>query len=295
MQLSQTTVQRWPGSCSTTDRPYGAGHRHAQPDVCTGTNSGALVFGAGTVQWSWGLDANHDRGIAAADVRMQQATVNLFADMGVQPATLQIRPGDGSGIDRRARARPRRSVAANGATLDAGHAGHDHRHGVGCGGGIVAGVEVSTDGGTTWQPATGTTTWTFNWTVAGSGTVTIKSRAFDDSGNVETPSAGVTVTVNANTHLSLQHLEPRPYRPAAARTMATRASVELGTQFRADINGFITGVRFYKASPNTGTHTGSLWTSAGAAGNADVLRRDRVGLAAGQSSPTPFRRHHGKP
>ena len=49
----------------------------------------ALVFGAGTVQWSWGLDANHDRGSAAPDVRMQQATVNLFADMGVQPGTLQ--------------------------------------------------------------------------------------------------------------------------------------------------------------------------------------------------------------
>ena len=51
--------------------------------------SGALVFGAGTVQWSWGLDSNHDRGSTAPDVRMQQATVNLFADMSVQPATLQ--------------------------------------------------------------------------------------------------------------------------------------------------------------------------------------------------------------
>ncbi len=52
--------------------------------------SGALVFGAGTVQWSWGLDSVHDRGSAAPDVRMQQATVNLLADMGVQPGTLQV-------------------------------------------------------------------------------------------------------------------------------------------------------------------------------------------------------------
>ena len=29
--------------------------------------SGALVFGAGTIQWSWGLDASHDRGSAATD------------------------------------------------------------------------------------------------------------------------------------------------------------------------------------------------------------------------------------
>ena len=28
-------------------------------------SSGALVFGAGTVQWSWGLDSNHDRGCSA--------------------------------------------------------------------------------------------------------------------------------------------------------------------------------------------------------------------------------------
>src|SRR5205814_493522 len=52
-------------------------------------SSGALVFGAGTVQWSWGLDSHHDRGSTAADARMQQATVNLFADMGIQPLALQ--------------------------------------------------------------------------------------------------------------------------------------------------------------------------------------------------------------
>src|SRR5207237_5683673 len=55
--------------------------------------SGALVFGAGTVQWSWGLDVNHDiqpdTGPSTPDARMQQATVNLLGDMGAQPATLQ--------------------------------------------------------------------------------------------------------------------------------------------------------------------------------------------------------------
>jgi len=51
--------------------------------------SGSLVFGAGTVQWSWGLDSNHDRGSAPEDVRMQQATANLLTDMGAQASTLQ--------------------------------------------------------------------------------------------------------------------------------------------------------------------------------------------------------------
>ncbi len=69
--------------------------------------SGALVFGSGTVQWSWGLDNFHDMhtGVPAVyangySIRLgvdpnspvptiQQATVNLFADMGVQPVNLQ--------------------------------------------------------------------------------------------------------------------------------------------------------------------------------------------------------------
>jgi len=68
--------------------------------------SGALVFGAGTCQWSWGLDGHHDSpagvpphlgnpyvtrvgsDLAAPDRAVQQATVNLLADMGVQPASL---------------------------------------------------------------------------------------------------------------------------------------------------------------------------------------------------------------
>ena len=39
--------------------------------------------------------------------------------------------------------------------------------------------------------------------------------------------------------------------------------VELGVKFRSDVNGVITGVRFYKGATNTGTHVGNLWTSTG--------------------------------
>ena len=40
-------------------------------------------------------------------------------------------------------------------------------------------------------------------------------------------------------------------------------AVELGVKFRSDANGYITGIRFYKASTNTGTHTANLWTNTG--------------------------------
>ena len=37
----------------------------------------------------------------------------------------------------------------------------------------------------------------------------------------------------------------------------------MGVKFTADADGFVTGVRFYKASANTGTHIGNLWSSSG--------------------------------
>ena len=40
-------------------------------------------------------------------------------------------------------------------------------------------------------------------------------------------------------------------------------SANLGMAFTTDTNGFITGARFYKASTNTGTHVGSLWSATG--------------------------------
>src|SRR5262249_34858896 len=41
------------------------------------------------------------------------------------------------------------------------------------------------------------------------------------------------------------------------------AAVEVGVKFRSDVNGFITGLRFYKSAANTGTHVGHLWTRDG--------------------------------
>jgi YD repeat-containing protein len=58
--------------------------------------SGALVFAAGTIQWSWGLahhylnkpsESYEDPPVDSSDPRIQQATYNVFADGGVQPET----------------------------------------------------------------------------------------------------------------------------------------------------------------------------------------------------------------
>ena len=39
--------------------------------------------------------------------------------------------------------------------------------------------------------------------------------------------------------------------------------MELGLKFRTEIDGLITGLRFYKGPGNNGPHTGSLWASDG--------------------------------
>ena len=37
----------------------------------------------------------------------------------------------------------------------------------------------------------------------------------------------------------------------------------MGVKFKSDTYGTVTGLRFYKASTNTGTHIGNLWTGTG--------------------------------
>jgi hypothetical protein len=40
-------------------------------------------------------------------------------------------------------------------------------------------------------------------------------------------------------------------------------SVELGVKFAPDVDGYATGLRFYKGATNLGTHVGTLWSSTG--------------------------------
>jgi hypothetical protein len=231
--------------------------------------SGALVFGAGTVQWSWGLDNFNawDSGTTQPsanppDPTMQQATVNLFADMGAQPSTLI------SGLVAAAQTTditpPTSTITSpiSNATLADGSSVTVSGTATDSGGGVVAGVEVSTDGGSTWHPATiagqdaVTVNWSYTWVANGSPSTTIMSRATDDSGNIEKPSAGFSVNVNcpcsiwgATSPGSIDSGDPN--------------GIEVGVKFTSDSYGQVTGIRFYKATANTGTHVGTLWDANG--------------------------------
>jgi hypothetical protein len=123
-------------------------------------------------------------------------------------------------------------------------------------GGRVAGVEASTDNGATWHAATGTTSWSYKFFAAGLNTQTVRVRAVDDSANLgQSPVTREFTLTGANTMFGNRV----PETPA----VADGSPVEVGVRFKPAVDGYITGIRFYKGAGNTGTHTGSLWTSAG--------------------------------
>jgi hypothetical protein len=129
------------------------------------------------------------------------------------------------------------------------------------GGGTVTRVEVSLDGGTTWQVATGTSSWTYSWTPAAVGPVTLRSRALDSSGNLELPGPGVTVTVDS---LDAPHYiwDNTPIPPGSEKRNGK--PIEVGLKFRSDVDGYITGIRYYAGQTKDSVgHIGHLWTKSG--------------------------------
>ena len=260
IDLSSTTIQITQGSLMLDNgNTYGNGVATHNITMYRDPNSHALVFSSGTVQWSWGLSTVHYDDITThEDPVMQQATANILADMGVFPLTLQ------SGLvmpTKSADTTPPTVIVTSptsGATIPAmqpltisGTASDT--------GGVVARVEVSTDGGNTWNPATGLGSWSYSWTPTALGSATIKVRAEDDSDNISTP---VSIPITVGPESCPCTIFPTTATPGTPDS-SDGSSVNLGVKFSASKAGEVTGVRFYKAATNTGTHVGSLWTSTG--------------------------------
>ena len=158
--------------------------------------SGALVFGAGSIFFPFALNSNHlphgTEPISPADHDLQQAMVNLFADMGVQPDTLQadlIRATQSTDHT------PPTSVITS-QSVEELYGNIARVHGTASDlGGVVAAVEVSIDSGTTWHPAFGTTEWTYVWTPR-STDYAVMSRAVDDSLNIQSPGTAVDLSLS---------------------------------------------------------------------------------------------------
>ncbi|SFQ24782.1 N,N-dimethylformamidase beta subunit family domain-containing protein, partial [Tranquillimonas alkanivorans] len=241
--------------------------------------SGALVFGAGTVFWSWALSNEHDSepyGANIENAELQQFVVNLFADMGIQPAVAD------AVLSSQGLVRATASSDAVAATtllddLPSSHpsfqaltitgAATDDDEDPSTEDGVVALVEVSTDGGQTWKPAIGTDTWSYTWTPTSVGITEVLARAIDDSLNLPSVAAlpAQTIEITAPpTPVAFSLFDPHeavtgtPYNDGTA--------VELGTRFSASESGNITGLKYWRTAADAGDtdiREGRLWSEDG--------------------------------
>ncbi|GAA4424240.1 hypothetical protein GCM10023148_26450 [Actinokineospora soli] len=264
IRLSHTTVNVDDGMLlKDHGNLYGAGPADHNITLYRDPESKALVFNPATVQWAWGLDDGHTFPYGAPPTAptspaMQQATVNMLADMGAQPRTLQA--GLVAATKSLDLTGPTVTVngLSEGQTIPAGTNVNINGTAADVGGGVVAGVEVSIDGGATWKRATGLENWSYPWTPSTLGPATIKVRASDDGATM-----GATKTVNVT--IGAQQCPCTIFRTATPATVDSgdNAAIEVGTKFTTSVNATVTGMRFYKAAANTGTHTGSLWSPGG--------------------------------
>lgn len=117
-------------------------------------------------------------------------------------------------------------------------------------------------GTATYSDVTRTVTWAPAATLAPATTYTVAlTGAKDPTGNQMDPVTW-TFTTASNTTSCPCTIWPGTTTPATPAANDNSA-VEVGIKFRTDRAGYITALRFYKGSGNTGTHVGSLWTRTG--------------------------------
>ena len=86
-------------------------------------------------------------------------------------------------------------------------------------------------------------------------------QASDASSPVQVATQALSITIPTASGLSL--LDLGEFRGTLRAGWGADSSVEVGVEFRSDIDGYVTAIRFYKAAGNTGTHVGNLWDATG--------------------------------
>ncbi|MEZ5121289.1 MAG: DUF6605 domain-containing protein [Solirubrobacterales bacterium] len=182
-------------------RVYGAAPPPGQPGLPSAVkykaSSGALVFAAGTNQWSWGLGPHwidtpgtgqtyQDPPTDSSDPRISQATYNIFSDMGVQPGTPTGVTLDSGNQPPTASftASPNPVLSGHTVTFDASASSDSD--------GDVVQYAWDLDGNGTYETSGDTPVVTH--TYSSTGTVTVGLRVTDDGGATATTTGALTVT-----------------------------------------------------------------------------------------------------
>ena len=101
--------------------------------------------------------------------------------------------------------------------------------------------------------------YSYIWGCATAGGYSLTAQVVYDTGSTATSAPANVTCVNAT---SVATIWPTTAVPGTVDG-GSDSAVELGVKFRSDVAGSITGIRFYKATANTGTHLGHLWSSTG--------------------------------
>jgi hypothetical protein len=96
-------------------------------------------------------------------------------------------------------------------------------------------------------------------TPTATGTFSITAQVTDSASSKQTTTKALSITVATQASFTIWPVTTVP----GTVDSGPDNSVELGVKFRSDSSGNITGIRFYKASTNTGTHVANLWTITG--------------------------------
>eukprot|EP01126_Amoeba_proteus_P049299 TRINITY_DN5757_c0_g2_i8.p1 TRINITY_DN5757_c0_g2~~TRINITY_DN5757_c0_g2_i8.p1 ORF type:complete len:727 (-),score=130.86 TRINITY_DN5757_c0_g2_i8:261-2324(-) len=203
--------------------------------------SGSLMFASAEAQWSWGLDNHHDipRGscekstarigvdLSGPDLAIQQATVNLLADMNCQPVSLSPHLVKATAstdmIPPTSRILPTTfGPVQMGEKIVVGAEATD------TGGGVVALMELSTDYGDTWDTMTwlGGDKWSYQFNVK-SIFIDLQVRATDDSCNTENPYKKDVTHIPVLHENPLQHSESHQGTETAKPQHETRDKPDL--------------------------------------------------------------------
>jgi YD repeat-containing protein len=207
--------------------------------------SGAKVFAAGTIQWSWGLaphflnkpsgETFEDPPVDSSDPRIQQATYNILADDGVEPATPSGVLVDGNEPPEAAfTVSP--NPAATGSTVTFNASGSKDPDGT------VAKYEWDLDGNGSYETSTGTTP-TITKTFATAQEVTIGLRITDNAGATDETIRNLKILSGSGGNIfptAAFTVAPNPVAPGAQVTLnASGSSDPDGTiaKYEWDLDG----------------------------------------------------------
>jgi hypothetical protein len=119
-------------------------------------------------------------------------------------------------------------------------------------GGAVAGA-------TAYDAATRTATFTPSAPLAGGTSFTVAASGAEDAAGNTMATSSWSFETSGACPCSLFASDATP----AVVAVNESSSVNLGMRFTPSVDGAVSAIRFYKASTNTGTHIGTLWTTTG--------------------------------